>query len=76
MDEIMKINEEKIYSAYKSKIKLHLTLRDKTFRNGFVEEIKADYFLFKDDINGSEAIFFLELWNIEPAKEAKRWKLK
>jgi len=60
------INEEKINSAFKNSTKLHLVLKNKNFRNGYIKELGADFFIFEDDINGREAIFFLELHNVEP----------
>ena len=72
-DEIRKINEEKIFSAFKNYTKIHLTLKDKTFRNGYVKELGGDFFIFQDDVNGDEPIFFLELRNVEPCmKEAEK----
>jgi hypothetical protein len=71
-DEIKKLNESKINSAFVNSTKLHLTLKDRTFRNGFVQEIRADFFMFRDDVNGVEPIFFLELYHVEPAMEGRR----
>jgi len=67
-----RLNEEKILSALKNSIKLHLTLKDKTFRNGYVKEIGADFFIFSDEINGDEPIFFLELHKVEPYIKEKK----
>lgn len=76
--ETMNLNEEKINSAFRNSTKIHLTLKDKTFRNGYIKEIGADFFIFQDDVNGVEPIFFLELHNVEPnikgeKKEDKKW---
>ena len=60
------LNEEKINSALLNSTKLHLSLKDRSFRNGYVLEIKKDFFIFCDEINGKEPIFFLELRNVEP----------
>jgi len=68
-EELMK---EKISFAFKKKIKAHIILKDKTWRNGFVKDISADFFIFEDDINGKEAIFFLELVNVEPFMEDEK----
>ena len=65
-NETTNINEEKISRARFSELKVHLTLRDGSYRNGFVKNIYDDYFLFYDDVNGNEPIFFLELRNVEP----------
>ena len=68
-DENRKLNEEKIYEAFSKGIKLHLILRDNSWRNGFVREISADFFIFDDRENGKEPIFFLELVKAEPYME-------
>ena len=65
-------NEEKILLSFQKKIKIHLTLRDGSFRNGFVKELKSDFFMFDDTINGIEPIFFLELKNVEPYMEERK----
>jgi len=62
-------NEEKILLSFQNKIKVHLTLRDNSFRNGFVKELKAGFFMFEDRENGVEPIFYLELKNVKPYME-------
>lgn len=63
------LNEKKIISGYNSALKLHLTLKDRSFRNGYVQSVTPDFFTFFDDLNGKEPIFFLELYNVEPCME-------
>ena len=70
-NEEMKLNEEKIREAYKNSTKIHITLKDKTWRNGYVKEIRPDFFIFSDDVNGNEPIFFLELKKVEPYVDDK-----
>jgi hypothetical protein len=62
-------NEELIFLAFDKKIKLHIVLESGDWRNGFVKEIKADFFLFDDTINGVEPIFYLQLKKVEPFME-------
>ena len=63
---IQQINEQKISTAFKSALKLHIILKDKSWRNGYVKEISLpDFFIFHDDENGPEPIFFLELYKAE-----------
>lgn len=71
-DEIRKLNEEKIRLAKENHTKIHLILRDKTWRNGYVKEISGDFFIFEDDVNGDEPIFFLELSKVEPYIEPEK----
>jgi len=68
-DEIRKINKEKILTAFSGKIKLHISLKDGSWRNGFVFETSADFFIFEDNVNGKESIFFLELKEVHPYLE-------
>lgn len=68
-NEEMKLDEEKIYSAFRNKIKLHLSLQDRSWRNGIVKEVLGSWFMFEDEENGEEPIFFLELRKVEPFLE-------
>ena len=70
--EEMKLDEEKIYSAFKNKTKVHLTLMDKTWRNGIVKQVLATWFMLEDEVNGEEPIFFLEVHKVEPFTEARK----
>ena len=70
-DETTKLNEELIFEALKSSTKIHITLKDGSWRNGFVTEIKADFFMFDDKENGIEPFFFLQLKEIKPYIEEK-----
>ena len=58
--------KEKINSAFINTTKLHIVLKDKFWRNGFVVEQSADFFIFDDVIQGQEPIFFLEVAKVEP----------
>jgi hypothetical protein len=67
-------NNEKIILSHKKGLKIHLSLKDKTWRNGIVIDIKPDFFMFLDEVSGEEPIFFLELHNVEPYTEDKNDK--
>ncbi len=67
-----KINEEKISLALQKALKLHIVKKDGIWRNGYVKELSADFFLFVDDVVGQEPIFFLEISTIEPFMEGKK----
>jgi hypothetical protein len=72
MDENTKINEQKINDSFRSKTKLHLVLKDKSWRNGFVTEISALFFMFNDNVNGIRPIWYSEIHRVDPyMKEAK-----
>jgi hypothetical protein len=60
------IEKEKILLAYNSKLRLHIKKKNKDWRNGYVREIQADFFLFEDDQNGIEPIFWIELLKVDP----------
>lgn len=72
IDETRNMNEEKINSAFNNKTKVHITLRNKSWRNGIITYIGADFFIIEDMINGQDPIFFLDLDKIEPFKEDVR----
>ena len=64
--EQIRLNEEKILFSFENKLKVHITLKNKSWRNGIVKSMHAGYFLFHDEVNGEEAIFFLEVKKICP----------
>jgi len=70
-NEIRKLNEEKIKEAFKNSTKIHITLKNETWRNGYVKDIKTDFFIFEDIVNGIEPIFFLDLEKVEPYIDPK-----
>ena len=65
-NEYENINYEKIKKAFDNSIKLHLNLANNSWRNGFVKELKEDFFLFTDDVNNTEPIFFIEIKSVKP----------
>ena len=72
-EKISNLNEDKesvfkkiISDSLTTNTKLHLVLFDRTFRNGFVKEVSASFFLFEDRVNGVEPIFFSQLKKVEP----------
>ena len=68
------INEKKIIEAYNSKLKIHISFKNRTYRNGSVINIpNSSTFDFADDVNGKENFFFLELYKVESfEKEEKK----
>lgn len=64
-----KMNEELIRLAFSKGIKIHITLEDGTWRNGFVIEVFGDVFDLEDKENGIEAFFYIQLKNVEPYLE-------
>ncbi len=63
---------DKIKKALDSSLKIHLRLRDASWRNGYVLKTFADFFMFKDDFNEEEPIFYIELKNVKPCVEEKK----
>jgi len=68
-NDIIQINKEKINYSHSKNLKIHIKLKDETWRNGFIKEIEADFFIFDDKVNGSEAIFFIEVETVKPYTE-------
>ena len=62
----LKINKEKLILAQAKKMKLHITLRDSSWRNGFVIDLNSDFFMFDDTHNGKEPIFYIEVSKVDP----------
>lgn len=68
-EDMIKLNEQKILVAFNQQIKIHIVLKDKSWRNGFVKELKADFFMFNDSEDGFEPLFFLDVFKVEPFME-------
>lgn len=69
---IHETNYNKILLGFENNLKLHIVLKNNQWRNGYVVELGADYFIFNDKKNGIEPIFFLELKKVEPFMEEGR----
>jgi hypothetical protein len=59
------VKEEKIQTAYDKKLKLHIVLKSQFWRNGYVKELGAGFFIFTDVKIGDEPIFYVELAKVE-----------
>jgi predicted Zn-dependent protease len=68
------LNEKLIKTAYEQKMKVHLVLKDSTWRNGFVMALHTGYFLFKDTENELESIFYLKVYDVKPYIEPTKIK--
>ena len=68
-NENLGINEEKINEAYSNHIKIHIVLRDGSWRNGYIKELGGGFFIITDSVNGDEPIFLIELKDVEPFME-------
>jgi hypothetical protein len=58
------LNETIIKESQINSRKLHLVLKDRTYRNGYVISFTDSSFIFEDDRNGKEQIFFLDLYKV------------
>lgn len=65
------INKQLILTAFKSQLMVHIVLQDGIWRNGYVKEVQADYFLFKDRERPIEPYFYIELKDVKPFMEEK-----
>jgi hypothetical protein len=66
------LNEQLIKTAFSKTIKVHLKLRDGTFRNGFVTKLSPDFFLFSDDKRKLESFFYLQVRGVDPFTESDK----
>lgn len=62
-------NEQLVRLACSKQIKVHLILKDKTWRNGFVKEVLGDVFMFEDIENGIEPFFYIQVGDVQPFME-------
>lgn len=60
------MNKELISEAFSKKLQIHISLKDGTWRNGFVKKIYADFFEFQDTENPIEVFFYIQLRKVEP----------
>ena len=63
------LNKQLLLTAFKSQLKVHIGLVDKTFRNGFIKEMSADFFMFSDGDRKEEPIFYIEVYDVKPYVE-------
>ena len=66
------INQQKIINALNDSIKLHIVFKNRSWRNGYVVKVEESYFEFKDDKEGIEPYFFLEVLEVHIYKEGGR----
>ena len=59
-------NEQLIRLTYSKQIKVHLILKDGTWRNGFVTNPEEDFFYFKDTENDEEPFFYIQVADVQP----------
>lgn len=67
-------NYLKLKTALDSNIKVHISLVDNTWRNGYVVELFQDFMIFQDEVNTEESIFLLEIIKISPYIKSGRAK--
>jgi len=66
------IDEQLIRLAYSKNIKIHITLNNNSWRNGFVKKLDNNFFIFEDLENGEEPFFYAQLTNVEPFTEVEK----
>lgn len=64
-------NEQLVRLVFSKQIKIHLILKDGTWRNGFVTETFVDFFHFKDTKNDEEPFFYIQVSDVQPFIEPK-----
>lgn len=67
----LKLIKTKIQKSFEDNLKIHIGLKDKTWRNGYVKRIKKHFFEFYDGKNGYENFFYVEVFNVEPFMKEK-----
>jgi len=72
LNDFININKEKVIKAFESNLKLHIKLKNSSWRNGFVKSIEADFFIFEDNMNGEEPFFWIELLKVDPCLELNK----
>jgi hypothetical protein len=63
---------EKIKVYSEKSIPIHITLQNDSWLNGFVKEVKTDFFMLEEFKNGLMPVFFSELKFIETYTKEKK----
>lgn len=74
-DKKTQLMKKKIQYFFDLGKKIHIILQNRQFLNGSIKEIRTDFILLEEDLNGEMPVFFLEMWNVEayePIKEEKK----
>ena len=64
-------NEQLVRLAFSKQIKVHLILKNGTWRNGFVTKLDVDFFYFKDTENAEEPFFYIQVVDVQPFTKPK-----
>ena len=72
-NEINEINEAIIKTSQKNSTKIHLVLKDGSWRNGIVISANDSFFTFSDKINGNEDLFYIQVKSVSPYREVEKW---
>jgi len=70
-DKQIELMKKKAGYYFDLKKQVHITLNNRNFLNGSIKEIKVDFLMFDDFLNGEMPVFFLEIFEIEPYENKK-----
>lgn len=65
------LNKKLLLTAYKSQLKIHVGLVDKTFVNGIIKEMSADFFIITEPDGKETPVFYIEIYDVKPYMEEK-----
>jgi hypothetical protein len=76
MDEIDEENKKKIETFFKEEMPVHIVTHNNRWINGYIKEIKPDFFVLEEFKTGRLLIFFSEIWSLESYREIIKDKEK
>ncbi len=64
--------KKKAHYYFENKIKVHIKKKNDWFNNGFILEIEGDLLVLDDRVLSAMPIYFIEILEIEKAKEEEK----
>jgi len=61
-DELIK---QKVDFYYKNSKAVHINLKKGSWKNGYIKEVSADFFMLDEFLEGLKPVFFLEIKDID-----------
>ena len=66
--------KKKVNYFYEKKIPVHIEKNNGFVNNGLILELAGDMIILDDLKNGAMPIYFIEIKEIEPKRENKKWE--
>jgi len=68
----LELLNQKIQNFFDMKQAIHVKFKRGHFKNGYIKEIRSDFFIVDDFQDGEEFVFFLEIENVDTYKTIEK----